>query len=121
MAASAAAAKRVVPAIPREAFPMPDGGEVFVRALRITERLQLRREIAALRPASSDETLEYTVPRLLGCAVVDADGSPTFTVEGWCDYSATYPGTVLELFNKASVLSGLSPGDAEKNSAASRS
>jgi hypothetical protein len=100
---------------------MPDGGEVFVRALRITERLQLRREVNALRPASSDEALEYTVPRLLGRAVVDEDGSPTFSVEQWCDYSATYPGTVLELFNRASQLSGLSAEAAEKNSEASRS
>jgi hypothetical protein len=115
------AAKRTVPAIPREAFPMPDGGEVFVRALRITERLQLRREVAALGPKGSDEALEYTVPRLLGRTVVDEGGAAVFTVDEWCDYSATYPGTVLELFNKASVLSGLSPGDAEKNSEASRS
>jgi len=100
---------------------MPDGGEVFVRALRITERLALRREVTALRPANSDEALEYTVPRLLGRSVVDADGSPTFSVDEWCDYSATYPGTVLELFNKASVLSGLSVEVAEKNSEASRS
>lgn len=100
---------------------MPDGGAVFVRALRINERLQLRREVAALRPANSDEALEYTVPRLLVRTVVDEDGQPVFTVDEWCDYSATYPGTVLELFNKASVLSGLSAGDAEKNSEASRS
>lgn len=100
---------------------MPDGGLVFVRALRITERLALRREVAALRPSGSDEALEYTVPRLLGRTVVDADGSPTFSVDQWCDYSATYPGTVLELFNKASQLSHLTSESAEKNFAASRS
>jgi hypothetical protein len=100
---------------------MPDGGEVFVLALRITERLQLRREVAELRPANSDEALEYTVPRLLARTVVDESGAPVFSVQEWCDYSATYPGSVLELFNQAARLSGLSPGDAEKNSAASRS
>ena len=109
------AKKRAVPAIPREDFPMPDGGGVFVRALRITERLALRREVAACRPANSDEALEYTVPRLLGRAVVDESGEPVFNVEEWCDYSATYPGTVLELFNKASELSGLSGEAAAKN------
>lgn len=118
---AAHAGKRSVPPIPREAFPMPDGGEVFVRALRITERLQLRREVAALRPANSDEALEFTVPRLLGRTVVDADGEPVFTVAEWCDYSATYPGSVLELFNRSSALSHLSPEAAEKNSEASRS
>ena len=115
------AQKRAVPAVPREAFPMPDGGEVFVRALRLTERLALRREVAACRPAGSDEALEYTIPRLLGRAVVDAAGAPVFGVDEWCDYSATYPGTVLELFNRASVLSHLTPDVAEKNSEASRS
>jgi hypothetical protein len=103
---------------------MPDGGEVFVRALRITERLQLRREVTACRPANSDEALEHTIPRLLARAVVDRAWEPVFDAQGWADYSATYPGTVLELFNKASDVSGLSvaaQAAAEKNSEASRS
>lgn len=117
----ASAGKRAVPPIPREEFPLPDGGVVFVQALRITERLALRRDVAALRPANSDEALEYSMPRLLARTVVDEQGAPVFDVQQWCDYSASYPTAVLELFNRSSVLSGLSPGVAEKNSEASRS
>jgi hypothetical protein len=116
-----APAKRAVPKIAREAFPMPDGGEVYVRALRLNERLKLRAQLVALKPKDADESTEYMVPRLLGVSVVDAGGAPVFTVEEWCDYGATYPGAALGLFNRACDLSGFSAEVAQKNSKASRS
>jgi hypothetical protein len=119
---AASSGKRAVPAIAREAFTMPDGsGDVFVVAMRLTERLALRREVAACKPKDDDEALEHTLPRLLGRAVVDADGKPVFTAQEWADWSATYPTAALELFNAASRLSSLTRQVAEKNSEASPS
>lgn len=122
-----ASARPKLPPIPREPYTLPDGPEVYIRALRLDERLALRRDLAALGPASSaDDAVALMVPRLLGVAVVDGDGVPIFSGDDWCQYGASYPGTALELFNRACVLSHFAPdatatGDAAKNSPASRS
>ena len=120
-AGGAAAARPTLPPIPREPYTLPDGPEVFIRALRLDERLALRRDLAALGPsAGADAAIALMVPRLLGVAVVDAAGVPLFSADDWCQYGASYPGTALELFNRACVLSHFAPaatstGDAAKN------
>jgi hypothetical protein len=108
------------PALARETFPLPyQGGtvDVIVRALLLTERLTVRQQVAKLaKDLSLDDSLVLMVPRLLAIAVVDEDGKPLMTHEQWNEFGSAHPTTALELFNKASDLSGFSVEDAEKNS-----
>lgn len=105
------------PVLPKEAVTLPDGSEVHVRALKLTERLAVRRQVAVLTEGKGvEESLTLMVPRLLAMAVVDEDGKPLLDADGWDEYGASHPAAVLDLFNKASDLSGFSSEAAEKNS-----
>lgn len=105
------------PARPSEQFTLPDGSEITVRALSLTQRLVVRRQVTALTDGkSAEEAIEFMVPRLLAIAVVDEDGKPLMTAEQWEDYGSVNPTAALQLFNKASELSGFSSEGAEKNS-----
>ena len=89
LADGSASARPKLPPIPREPYTLPDGPEVYIRALRLDERLALRRDLAALGPAASaDDAVALMVPRLLGVAVVDGEGVPIFSGDDWCQYRA---------------------------------
>jgi hypothetical protein len=108
------------PALASEPFPLRyQGGtiDVTVRALMLTERLTVRAQVAKLAAdLSLDDSLVFMVPRLLAVSVIDEDGKPLMTAEQWNEYGSAHPTTALELFNKASELSGFSVEAAEKNS-----
>lgn len=112
-----AQARPAPPQLAREPAELPDGSQVFVRALRLTERLTIRRQVAELTAGKGlEESLVLLVPRLLAVTVVDEADVPVFTAEQWDDYGAAHPAQTLELFNTASKLSGFDREAAEKNS-----
>lgn len=102
------------PALASEPFTLPDGTEVKVRALRLTERLAVRRQASDTK--ATEDTLLLMVPKLLAMSVVDEDGKPLMSADQWDDYGSAHPRTAFDLFNKASELSGFSSEGAEKNS-----
>jgi hypothetical protein len=99
----------------RKEAPLHDGSVAFVRALLLTERLAIRRQVKKLAASSTEDDLVLMIPRLLAVAVVDEDGEALMTAEQWDIYGAAHAGLVLELFNTASELSGFSTEAAEKN------
>jgi len=113
---TAAKAGKFKPAeLQRKEATLHDGSVAFVRALRLTERLQIRRQVGELAGSSTEGALVYMIPRLLAVAVVDEDGKALMSAEQWDVYGAAHPGLVLDLFNDASELSGFSSEAAEKN------
>jgi hypothetical protein len=99
----------------RKEATLHDGSVAFVRALRLTERLHIRRQVSKLDASTDEGALVLMIPRLLAVAVVDGDGNALLTAEEWDDYGAAHAGLVLDLFNTASELSGFSSEAAEKN------
>lgn len=103
------------PVLKREPYTLPDGTEVEVRALLLTERLAVRRQVAELTAGKGvEESLVVMVPRLLAMSV-ELDRKPIMSAAEWDEYGATYATETLELFNKASDLSGFNVGAVEKN------
>ena len=113
--ATAKAGKFKPDELKRKEATLHDGSVAFVRALLLTERLQIRRQVGELAGSSMEGALVLMIPRLLAVAVVDEDGKALMTAEQWDDYGAAHAGLVLELFNDASELSGFSSEAAEKN------
>ena len=113
---TAAKAGKFKPAeLQRKEATLHDGSVAFVRALRLTERLQIRRQVGELAGSSTEGALVLMIPRLLAIAVVDEDGKALMSAYEWDDYGAAHAGLALELFNTASELSGFSSEAAEKN------
>lgn len=103
------------PVLKREPYTLPDGTEVEVRALLLSERLSIRRQVAELTAGKGiEDSLFLMVPRLLAVAV-ELNRKPLMTAPQWDEYGASYSTETMELFNKASDLSGFNVGAAEKN------
>lgn len=97
------------PILPMEAISVAElGGEVIVRGLRLSERLELgtRHDI--------EEGYARQMLRILAACVIDADHEPIFTVDEWEAFGAKHPKPTVELWDVASRLSGLNAEDAEK-------
>lgn len=96
------------PLPPAEAVHVDElGGEVIVRGLLLSERL----EIAAGRGESRFDG----VPKLLALTVVDADQVPIFSVQEWEAFGARHFEAAWKLFTVSQRISGMGGGDAEKN------
>jgi hypothetical protein len=103
------------PVLKREPYTLPDGTDVEVRALLLTERLAVRRQVTELTAGKGvEESLVLMVPKLLAMSV-ELDRKPLMTAAQWDEYGASYPTETMELFNKSSDLSGFNVGAAEKN------
>lgn len=106
------------PTVPKETLPVPAlGGEVVVRGLLLSERMQMQARIVALRrDAVTDEGAVHTIlPVLLALSVVDADGLAVFTHDQWQAFGARHADQAVTLFNAAWRLSGFSAAEEAKN------
>jgi hypothetical protein len=94
-------------ALPREFVEVPElGGEVVVRGLRLSERLELA-------TAEGGHHLGALV-RLLHWCVIDEDGEPLMTVAEWEDWGGACSDAAVRLLEVAQRLSGLRGEDAKK-------
>ena len=96
------------PLPPAEAVPVEAlGGEVIVRGLLLSERLEIA--------VSTSGSRFKQIPKLLALTVVDADQLPIFSETEWEAFGARHFDAALSLFKVAQRLSGLDGDDAEKN------
>lgn len=118
-----------LPVLPKEAVQVEAlGGEVIVRGMLLSERLQNDRLNAEARKPVDGETEEQgraragglIVPRVLHQCVVDPDGASLMTADEWDQFGALHRADVFRLFNVAMRLSGQDLEAAEKNSEPSR-
>lgn len=118
------------PALPKETVEVEAlGGDVVVRGLLLTERLDLEARIVQLAranktardaaQASGDETpaanVHVVMPQLLHMAVLDADGLQIWSAEQWQRFGGAHPGQAVALFNVAWRLAGFDRADNAKN------
>lgn len=98
------------PVLKKQAVPVASlGGEVVVRALKLSERL-------AMFSASGDDGRRYThIADLLAVAVVDADGLPIWGADDWDTWSSAHVEESVALFEVARALSGLDAEVVAKN------
>jgi hypothetical protein len=113
-----------VPSLPRETVEVPAlGGEVIVRGLLLSERLELsgfHERLADPMPGETDEQARsraggQIVAFTLSRAVVLADGKPLYTQTEWDTFGSKNPDAALDLFNRSRVLAGLDDKDNAKN------
>lgn len=94
------------PTLPKEAVEVGSlGGEVVVRGMLLSERMELF--------ASPEEKQFERITEILAKCVLAADGKPLFTFDDWQIFGAANVEDALKLFNVARRLSGLG-GAAEK-------
>jgi hypothetical protein len=92
----------LVPMVPEEQVPVAElGGDVIVRGLLLSERLQLALEV------SSGTSHTKSVPVMLSMCVLDADRQPLMTIDQWEAFGVKYQTVCLDLWNKAQTLSKL--------------
>lgn len=115
------------PALPRETVEVEAlGGEVVVRGLLLTERLDLEARIVQLARArraaqdapgadASDPGVHAILPQLLHMAVLDADGVQLWSEQQWQTFGGAHPGQAVALFNVAWRLAGFAQADNAKN------
>ncbi len=98
------------PVLRKEAVPVASlGGEVVVRALKLSERLHMF-------SAAGDDGRHYThIADLLAVAVVDADGLPIWTADEWDTWASAHVEESVALFEVAKKLSGLDAEAVAKN------
>lgn len=95
------------PVLPAEAVDVPEiGGEVIVRGLMLSQRLDLgvKYKGAGMRQMSA----------MLALCVVDADGVAVFTEDEWEAFGAGNFDAVLRLSGVAQRLSGFGKDEAGK-------
>jgi hypothetical protein len=113
-----------VPTLPKEAVQVDGlGGEVVVRGLRLSERLQLdalNRLASAPREGEPEDEARVragslALPRVLAACVVDGDGEPLMSAAEWDIFGAKHRTEAFVLFNTAMRLSGQDQAELEKN------
>lgn len=91
------------PAVPKETVDVPAlGGEVVVRGLLLSERLEWAGSAGYAQ-----------VARALALCVALEDGKPALTAEEWEAFGGQHLEAAIDLFQVVKRLSGLG-GDAEK-------
>lgn len=96
------------PLLPMEAVDVPEiGGEVIVRGLMLSDRLELG---VKFRDAGFRQ-----MPEMLARCVVAADQQPVYTADEWEAFGALHFDTVLKLADLAQRLSGFDRGAAGKS------
>lgn len=103
-----------LPTLPRETVAVASlGGEVIVRGMLLSERLQWSAEY-------DDATRFLQAAKALAVCVVDDDGNALLTVDEWQAHGAQHMDECLDLFERVRQFSGLG-GAVEKKSEASPS
>ena len=112
------------PSLPRETVAVPAlGGDVIVRGLLLSERMQLSSLNAQLAEPAPGETEAqarsraggHLVSFTLARSVELADGKPLYTQQEWDAFGADHPEAALDLFKRARVLGGQDREEAAKN------
>ena len=112
------------PSLPRETVAVQAlGGDVIVRGLLLSERMQLsglNAHLSQPEPGESEEQARsraggHLVSFTLARAVELADGQPLYTQPQWDAFGAEHPEAVLDLFQRARVLGGQDQAAAAKN------
>jgi len=116
------------PTLPKETVEVEAlGGDVVVRGLLLTERLDLEARIAQQRLAAIQAKADgkvkddgptagdLAVPMLLARCVLDADSLELWSEEQWQAFGCRHQEQALQLFNVAWRLSGFKQDDAAKN------
>lgn len=112
------------PSPPREVVTVePLGGDVEVRGLLLSDRLELSAAQRALRQPLAGETDAqareragaHMVPITLARTVHAADGKPLWTVDQWQSWGSSHIDEALRLFGVAMRLMGHDLEAAEKN------
>lgn len=98
-------------ALPKEAIQFaPFGGEVIIRAMTLSERLNL------FSSSMGDGVARFEhVAKVLGVTVIDPNGLPLLSATEWEEVGGTEMLDVLALFDKVRKLSGLDAEEVEKN------
>jgi hypothetical protein len=101
-----------LPPLPKRTVDVPEmGGEVVVRGLLLTDRLNLGGMVA-------NGVDKEIMARTLACTVTDANGAPIWTEAQWEQFGAVEFNAAVRLFMVAQELSGLTAtveGDPAKN------
>jgi hypothetical protein len=112
------------PAVPKVTVDVPAlGGEVILRGLLLSDRLELSALGAVLADQAGGENTEQAQRRagqqavfhMLARTVVLADGEPLFTVGQWDAFGGQHPEAVLDLYRRARALSGQDEEANKKN------
>lgn len=112
------------PSLPKETVAVESlGGEVIVRGLLLSERLENDHVNAKLRVARDGESDDQAtaragaqiLPRILHQCVVDAEGERLMSHQEWDEFGALHSADAFLLFNTAMRLSGQDLEGAEKN------
>lgn len=107
------------PELDFEDVPCPPlGGTVRVQAMDLEQRLMIEARVQQLRAKHADagESAAYPIiPEVLAMCVVGRRGSPVHTARRWRVLGSKHQALVLQLFNTAWRLSGMSGEDAKKN------
>ncbi len=99
------------------------GGEVVVRGLLLSERLELSAlngHVSQPKAGEGDDQARarggaVMVAHTLARTVLLADGLPAYTAQEWDEFGATHPDAVLELFKVSRRMGGQDLEDVEKN------
>lgn len=122
MLTSATVAHR--PQLAEEVLPVEAlGGDVIVRELPLSARLELRAQHARLAeplPGESDDIAHtragaFMMPATLARCVFGGDGLPLFTLDEWDAFGTRHTDAALALFKASQRLSGMTTEAAEKN------
>lgn len=112
------------PVVRKETVAVPSlKGDVVVRGLLLSERLELsavNKQLSAVQEGEDVETAlaragAQIVSRTLEKVVLLADGKPLFTAREWDEHGATNSDDVLALFKVARRLGGFEAGAIAKN------
>ncbi|MGH6625142.1 MAG: hypothetical protein ACRECD_01120 [Burkholderiaceae bacterium] len=112
------------PVLPKEAVQVDAlGGELIVRGLLLSQRLEMSALNAGLSaPLAGETELQARaraggrlVANTLARCVVLADGEPMWSADQWDQFGATHPEPVLHLFKVARRLGGHDEEAIEKN------
>lgn len=110
--------------LPEQVEPVPElGGDVVVRGLLLSERMQIDDINEKAKVPQEGETDEdariragkLVVPRMLSATVVDDEGQPLFSLEQWDVFGGKHRATTFRLFDIALRLSGRITEVVEKN------
>lgn len=102
------------PTLPKETVEVAAlDGEVIVRGLLLTERLDIEARIVKLRQAA--EGVNGVLPPVLALCVLDAEEQPLWTEQQWQIFGVKHQGQALALFNVAWRLSGFAQAQDAKN------
>lgn len=112
------------PVRPMETVPCAAlGGDVIVRGMLLSERLELQALNALMAEPAAGETEQqararagaHMTAQMLARCVVLADEKPLYSVHEWDQFGAKQPAAVLDLLKVAQRLSGNDELDIEKN------